>query len=183
MKSQLSSARLRVSVLLTVVAAIVALPVAGSAAPAEPVSAQATTTAPVAVGGAVGNPLSLDGQALRRFPAQHAWVRFESGQGTQHHSYRGALLIDVLNAARPSFDPAVKNDKLRFAVLAAATDGYQAVVSWGEIDAEFAGTKVLVAYEEDRKPLTRPRLVVPGDVKGGRYVSDVESLTVVDLGR
>jgi len=39
---------------------------------------------------------------------------------------------------------------------------------------------VLLAVIQDGQPLTQPRLVVPGDIHGGRYVSDVVS---VRLGR
>jgi hypothetical protein len=57
---------------------------------------------------------------------------------------------------------------------------YAAIVSWGEIDPGFGANNVLVAYEEDGKDLctTGPRLVVPGDIKGGRYVSGVVRLQV-----
>ena len=40
---------------------------------------------------------------------------------------------------------------------------------------------VLVAYVEDGQPLDRPTLVVPGDVEGARYVSELTELRVVDL--
>jgi hypothetical protein len=41
--------------------------------------------------------------------------------------------------------------------------------------------QVLPAYREDGARLDRPRLVVPGDVKGGRYVSDVPEVRSVGL--
>ena len=74
-----------------------------------------------------------------------------------------------------------KNDALRHAVLVTASDCYQAVVAWGEIDPRFATTEVLLAYEEDRQPLARPRLVVPGDERGGRYVTDVTRVSLLRL--
>ena len=40
---------------------------------------------------------------------------------------------------------------------------------------------MLVAYIEDGQPLDRPRLVVPGDVEGARYVGDLTELRVVRL--
>ena len=54
-------------------------------------------------------------------------------------------------------------------------------VSFGELSPDFAATPVLVAYTEDGQPLDTPRLVVPGDAKGGRYVSGLTDLKVVDL--
>jgi hypothetical protein len=44
-----------------------------------------------------------------------------------------------------------------------------------------AATPVLVAYTQDDVPLDRPRLVVPGDIEGSRYVSRLVELRVVDL--
>jgi hypothetical protein len=54
-------------------------------------------------------------------------------------------------------------------------------VSWGEIAPEFAATPVLVAHTEDGRELDQPRLVVPGDIKGARYVSDLIEVRVVNL--
>jgi DMSO/TMAO reductase YedYZ molybdopterin-dependent catalytic subunit len=154
----------RLSTLAMAVVTVLALV---SAAPARQTHPTGTT---FTVGGAVATPLTLTTADLRRFPARHAWVRFESGEGTQRHRYVGARLFDVLTAAGPQFDPAIKNNKLTFAVLVTATDNYQSVVAWAEFDPDFAGTEVLLAYREDDQRL---RLVVPGDKKGGRYVSDV----------
>jgi DMSO/TMAO reductase YedYZ molybdopterin-dependent catalytic subunit len=147
--------------------------VAVDGVPAPPPGATFTVT------GAVGNPLTLTAADLRRFPAHREWVRFESGDGVQRHHYTGARLFDALTAAGPRFDPAIKNHKLVFAVLVTATDGYRSVVAWAEFDPDFAGTDVLLAYREDGKRLDRPRLVVPGDRKGGRYVSAVTEVQLI----
>ena len=49
-----------------------------------------------------------------------------------------------------------------------------------------SGKKVLVAYEQDGKPLTSTdgfsRLIVPGDQAAGRFISNLTELQVVDLG-
>ena len=72
-----------------------------------------------------------------------------------------------------------KNDQLSFAVLGTGSDGYAALVSYGEVSPDFGNRGVLLSTTEDGTPLARPRLVVPGDGKGGRYVSDVTTLRVV----
>ena len=41
---------------------------------------------------------------------------------------------------------------------------------------------MLLAIARDGAALARPRLVVPGDVKGARYVSHVVELKVVRVG-
>ena len=169
--------RTRLTSLLTLLAALfVLLPAAG---PAIATSERTVTT----VDGAVAHPLMrLTMDDLRAFPQRRERVGFLAGGERERHAYRGPLLFDVLAAAEPTFDPGVKNDQLRHAVLVTAMDEYQAVVAWGEIDPGFAGNEVLLAVEEDRHPLKRPRLVVPGDERGGRYVSDVTTVSLLRVG-
>lgn len=175
--------RNRVRAALVALTAVLVLPLlttdAGASAatahpPANPVS--------FTVSGAVNHPLTLTVSDLRRYHAQREWVSFGSSAGQEHHSFRGALLSDVLTAASPKFNPAVKNDKLGFAVVVTGTDGYRATLSWAEFDPDFGNNKDLLAFEQDSQGLTRPRLVVPHDGKGGRYVSDVASVTLLSLG-
>ncbi len=71
-------------------------------------------------------------------------------------------------------------------MLATGADGYQSVVSWGELDPEFGAEPVLVAWQRDGNGLSdgegMARLVVPGDKVGGRFVSTLASLEVRDGG-
>jgi hypothetical protein len=71
---------------------------------------------------------------------------------------------------------------LALLVGATGSDGYAATVSYGEISPDFGNRGVLVSLAEDGKPLPQPRLVVPGDVKGGRYVSALVDLRVGRVG-
>ena len=84
--------------------------------------------------------------------------------------------------AGEGFDPAVKNDVLAPVVTTTGSDGYRATVAWGEFDPGFEAKKILVALTEDGVALgdAGPRLVVPVDIRGGRYVSDVVSLQLID---
>jgi hypothetical protein len=84
-------------------------------------------------------------------------------------------------------DPTVKNDLLRFGVVATGSDGYRALISLGEIDPTFGNQPDIVAYVDTKGQLgpTGPdgqmRLIIPGDYAGGRHVSNLVSLQVVDL--
>ena len=135
----------------------------------------------VAIVGAVKKPKRLTTKGLNKFKQHRVTVKYTAGGKPERHEFRGPKLVKVMNASKPRFDPDVKNHALAFAVLATATDKYRAVVSWGEIDPEFANKKVLVATRQDGKKLKRPRLVVPGDTAGGRYVSDLLRLRLVDV--
>jgi hypothetical protein len=108
-------------------------------------------------------------------------VQFSSGKGSEKHTESGVLLSDLV-AVPTLATTSRKNDQLAFAVLATGADGYAALVSYGEIAPDFGNSGVLLATTQDRTPLPRPRLIVPGDVKGGRYVSDVVQLRVVRVG-
>jgi hypothetical protein len=69
-------------------------------------------------------------------------------------------------------------------VLATGADGYQSVLSWGELDPQFGAEPVLVAWQRDGAPLGdgagMAQLVVPGDKLGGRYVATLASLELLD---
>lgn len=137
----------------------------------------AASSAPgsVDVTGNVAHRLRLGVAGLQALPSRTVEVTFQSGSGTQRHVYTGPRLYDVLALAGPRFDPNIKSDKLRHFVSVTASDGYRALVAYGEIDPDFEGKDVLLATTEDGRSLAAegPRLVVPGDSHGGRYVTGV----------
>jgi DMSO/TMAO reductase YedYZ molybdopterin-dependent catalytic subunit len=136
----------------------------------------------VVVRGDVEHRLKLTAADLAALPQVSVTVSFLSGSGSQSHTFTGPLLLDVIDLAGPGFDPAIKNDKLAHVVTATGSDGYRATVAWGELDPDFENNQILLAITQDGTPLgdAGPRLVVPGDSHGGRYVSDVVNLRLVD---
>ncbi|TCK24879.1 molybdopterin-dependent oxidoreductase [Pseudonocardia endophytica] len=154
-------------------------PVVTAVAPvAQTASPQALAPGDVAVTGDVATPFTLTPAKLASYPQKTVPATFRSGTALEAHTFRGALLSDILPTSALAPAPG-KNPFLSFAVLGRATDGYQALVAYGEFAPDFANTQVLVATVQDGKPLARPRLVVPGDGRGGRYVTDLVELTVV----
>src|SRR5262245_3619920 len=105
-------------------------------------------------------------------------VMFQAGPAAEQHTFTGFLLFDVMSFLKPQFDPDVKNDRLRFYVSAAGTDDYQAIVAWGEFDPGFENKPILLAVTQDGKSLATEgiRLVVPDDIRGGRYVSLIDTV-------
>jgi len=101
-------------------------------------------------------------------------------------TYTGVSLWTLIQDAGVLTDPSIKNDILRFAVVATGSDGYRAVISLGEIDPMFGNQPDLVAYADTKGQLGPNgsdgalRLVLPGDQAGGRYVSNIVSLQVID---
>ena len=78
------------------------------------------------------------------------------------------------------------NARLRVTVMVTAADGYQVAFGWGELDPEFGAAPILLAYARDGQPMGEKqgmaRIVVPGDKRGGRYVSMVKSIELRDPG-
>jgi len=134
----------------------------------------------VVITGELQNPVFLTFDQLEALPlqSQSLTVSFQAGSAVEQHTFTGFLLYDVLNFLKPQFDPTVKNDRLRFYVSATGTDGYQAIVAWGEFDPFFGNKQILLAVTQDAQSLAPqgPRLVVPGDIRGGRYVSLVDTI-------
>ncbi|MBZ0315840.1 MAG: molybdate ABC transporter substrate-binding protein [Anaerolineae bacterium] len=132
------------------------------------------------VGGQVYNPLILTMDNLRAYPSQTVEVTYLSGEDTVNASFTGVLLWDILSSAQVNFNADVGNDKLGFYIVVTGSNGFEAVIAWGEIDPEFGNQPILVAYEKDGTALDSAQLVVPGDSRGGRYVSGLVSLEVRD---
>ena len=135
--------------------------------------------------GLVANPVAYTATTLAALPALTETVSYTAAGSLVTASYTGVTLWSLLTRAGLLTDPAIKNDELRFYVLATGSDGYEATFSLGELDPRFGGggTAGLVAYASGGQPLGTDgfaRLVVPGDSAGGRYVSNLVSLQVID---
>ncbi len=136
--------------------------------------------------GLVSQPASYNQAALAALPPVTENVTYTAGGSPVSASYTGVSLWTLLTTAGLVTDPTIKNDELREYVLATGSDGYEAAFSLGELDPRFGGSASapdLVAYAQDGQPLGADgfaRLVVPGDAAGGRYVSNLVSLQVLD---
>ena len=109
-----------------------------------------------------------------------------SGAGQVSDTYTGVSLWTLIQDLGVLTDPSTKNDLLRFGVVATGSDGYRAFISLGEIAPQFGNQPDLVAYADTGGQLGSGgtdgalRLIVPGDHAGGRYVSNLVSLQVID---
>ncbi|MFC7582828.1 molybdopterin-dependent oxidoreductase [Nonomuraea antimicrobica] len=139
------------------------------------------TRTDMTLSGEVRTPAALSVAALRSMPQRETIVTFECrSSGLRRHHFSGPLLMDVLQAAGPLFDPAERKDRLRFLVSVLGRDGHRAVLSWGELDPEFGNAAALLAVAMDCRDLDEqgPHLVVPGDRCGARHVSGVAKIRV-----
>ncbi len=129
------------------------------------------TTAPPSAGAITvhdgARTVVLSARRLALLPSVTLNVAFGGPGGIQHHTETGPLLALVLAAAGI---PATSSTW----VAAVGSDGYVATVTPAEATA--GGRPLILSLAEDGVRLAQPRLVAAGDVKGGRYVSDVTDL-------
>ncbi|WP_238625282.1 molybdate ABC transporter substrate-binding protein [Aggregatilinea lenta] len=147
----------------------------------QPATIGLPTDGALHVEGQVVNPLALTADDLRAdYAATTADVTTAQADGTEASTtYTGVLLTSLFGDAQVNFNADVKNDKLSMYIVATGADGYQAVISWGEIDPDFGAQPVMVAYDEAGAE-TSLTLVVPGDAGDSRTVHDLVSLSLRD---
>jgi DMSO/TMAO reductase YedYZ molybdopterin-dependent catalytic subunit len=149
-------------------AVVVAVMLAGAAAAQSPT---------FALDGKVKTPKHFSLDDLKKLPAQHEDVTYQSDRGPVTASFTGVLLWSLIEAAGGIDDPE-KGAAIRHAIRVTAKDGYVMVTSTGEIAPELGGKQALVAYERDGKPLDDFRIVMPGDKHGARNVRDVVTIVI-----
>jgi hypothetical protein len=137
-------------------------------------SAPATNTAPAPGSPLIlhtnGHSVTLTSSFLKRLHQEPLTVSFIEPGGTQTRTEVGPPLLEVLLFGGVFTDP------FNTWVAAVGSDNYVATVSPGE---QVVGRRQLqLSLVEDGVTLAQPRLVVGGDVHGGRYVSDMVDIYV-----
>jgi DMSO/TMAO reductase YedYZ molybdopterin-dependent catalytic subunit len=96
--------------------------------------------------------------------------------------YQGVELQALLRKAGAPLGGELRGKNMTLVVVAEAGDGYRAVFSLAELDADFSNAQVIVADMEDGKPLDAQhgplRLVLPGDKRQGRWVRMLKTITL-----
>ena len=145
----------------------------GAAGPLLAQDRASSVSTQLSVSGEVERMLTLSVDDLRALGQQKEWV--------QMGTYGGVRLTDVLTLANIRQD--APRALRRTYVVAVGTDGYQSVLSWGELYNSPAGKSVLVAVERDGVPLRdgegRFALVALGDDRlGPRHVKWLSKIEV-----
>ena len=139
----------------------------------------AALAGPATLSGAVTAPVTPDEATLSALPAQTLDISFETSNGKESGTYTGVLVYDLLQKAGLVNDNG-KNSFLKHTLMITGSDGYAVAVAEGELDPKFGNKQVLLAYKsaDGKTSFDHLRVLVPGDIHGGRAVSDVVSIEV-----
>jgi len=138
------------------------------------------------VSGDVNNRAVFNLSKLQQFPPAQEDVTYFAASSVETESFTGVLLWHLLNDPPVNgivTDPNVKNDILHKILIVTGTDCYQSVFGAGEFDPSFGGSQIMVAYATGGQSLGDDgfaRIVVPGDKQGGRFVSNIAAIEVLD---
>jgi DMSO/TMAO reductase YedYZ molybdopterin-dependent catalytic subunit len=171
---------------------VLALGLGGGAASAvaqsSPVAgSEGTPTASegIAISGEVASPREVTLADLQLLPVETVEVTvavLEEGGASETHTYTGVHLYDVLEWVGLAGDPADPESRVQLYVVLTARDGYQVVLSVGEIQPDLGDAPILLAWEEDGAPLPAEQapaqLVVPGDGDDSRYIWAITEIDV-----
>jgi hypothetical protein len=147
-------------------------------------AAGAVFSAQFTVFGDVTIPRTFTYASLSALPSVTMPVTYQADGTTVSTTFTGVNLWDLLNDVG-IVTGAGKNPILRKYVVATGSDGYEATFSLGELSPDFGHQPDFIAYNEKGVPITTDgfaRVVVPNDIRGGRYVSNLVSLWVGDVG-
>ena len=130
---------------------------------------------PATMTGAVKTPLTLDHATLSAMPVASVSISY----GSSNSTYTGVLVWDLLKKAE-LIPGEGKNAALRHTLLITAANGYAVAVALGELDPSYGNKQVMLAYRstDGSASFDHLRLLVPGDVRGGRAVRDVAKIEV-----
>jgi hypothetical protein len=166
--------------------------VAAANASCNPPGFTAPVTAPTApsvlVNGDLAHPTTFSLEQLQGMPQVTQEVTFQSGANTRNNREQGPTLFNVASAVQPNFRTDDPDDYLRWYVQGTSTqDGVPAVISWAEIQPLVDNTQSLLSLAETPLPSPPgvatpqsqgPRQTVPGDVRGGRYITGIGVVSV-----
>jgi DMSO/TMAO reductase YedYZ molybdopterin-dependent catalytic subunit len=133
----------------------------------------------VTVTGEVSTPLTLSAADLSSMPRTTAVAKDKQGVP---HTFSGVALAEIFKKAGVTIGPQLRGKNLAKYVLVSCADGYQVVFSLGELDSSFTDRVVILADQEEGKPLSEAtgpyRIVVPGDKKPARNCFKVISIAI-----
>lgn len=144
------------------------------------VNSQAQNSKPFfTVEGEVLKPLKLTADDLSKLKKAEVKAKDKDGK---EHTFKGVRLVDILDSAGVTLGGQLRGENLAKYVLIKAVDGYEVIFSLPEVDPEFTGQTILLAYAVDGNPLPKGegpfRIVAPNDKKHARWIREVSTIKI-----
>jgi len=160
------------------------LAVCGLAAAQAPApSSQSSADAALAVTGDVATPLSLSLSDLQHLP--RTTLKVLNPHSGKEEVYEGVLLAELLKRAGLPQGEKLRGPMMASYLLAQGSDGYRVVLSLAETDSSFQNSEILDADTMDGQAIGSGagplRLVLPHDLRPGRWVRMLQSIKVVTI--
>lgn len=124
----------------------------------------------------------LDATALKALPRSEVKT---TGRDGKEKTYHGVELAELLRLTGAPAGATLRGKEMTRVLLVTASDGYQVVFSLTELDASFRKDHFLLADDADGEKLDAFEgplmIVVPGDLKHGRWIRQVKKLDLVTV--
>ena len=136
------------------------------------------------ISGAVGTPLTLTLEDLKKMPRKTLTVNNPHDKKTE--VYEGVLVEELLRRAGVPQGEHLRGQSLAAYVVFKAEDGYRVVFSIAELDSGIVDSEVMVADTMDGGAIVGKvgplRLVAPHEKRPARWVRMLKEITVVQVG-
>ena len=132
------------------------------------------------VEGEVLKPLKLTLEDLSNLKQTEVKAKDRDGK---EHTFKGVRLVDILDSAGVTLGKELRGENLTKYILIKAVDGYEVIFSLPEVDPEFTGQTIILAYQVDGNPLPKGegpfRIVAPNDKKPARWIRELSMIKVI----
>ena len=144
---------------------------------------QELLSASLKIAGAVGTPLTLTAEDLKKMPRKTLTVTNPHDKKTE--VYEGVLVEELLKKAGVPQGEHLRGQSLAAYVVFKAEDGYRVVFSIAELDSGILDSDVIVADMMDGTAMGAKvgplRLVAPHEKRPARWVRMLKEITVVPV--
>jgi DMSO/TMAO reductase YedYZ molybdopterin-dependent catalytic subunit len=142
--------------------------------------AQTTNKPFFMVEGEVLKPLKLTQEELLKMKQTEVKAK---DRDDKEHTFKGVRLVDILDSAGVTLGKDLRGENLTKYVLVKAVDGYEVIFSLPEVDPEFTGQTIILAYQVDGNPLPKGegpfRIVAPNDKRPARWIRELSSIKIL----
>ena len=134
----------------------------------------------ITVEGEVRTPLKLSMEDLSKMEQTEVTAK---DRDNKDHTFKGVRLAAILNLAGVTMGKELRGENLTKYILLKAADGYEVIFSLPEVDPEFMGQTVILAYLVDGNPLKKGegpfRIIAPNDKKHARWIRQLRSINIL----